>query len=127
VSTPQNRQTLVNNIAALYAAYGLDGIDIDWEYPGQAGNESNDFRADDSTNFLAFLQLLRQTLPMQAKISAAAMTVPWADAHGQPMQDVRGFASVLDWILVMNYDTWGCECFLCFHSRSSPWCSLKKR
>ncbi len=25
------------------------------------------------------------------------------------MTDVSGFAQVLDWVLLMNYDIWGCE------------------
>lgn len=27
------------------------------------------------------------------------------------MADVRAFAKVLDWILLMSYDVWGCTCF----------------
>lgn len=30
------------------------------------------------------------------------------------MKDVSAFAKVLDWILIMNYDTWGCEFYLAF-------------
>lgn len=109
VSTPGNRQTLANAILSVYNQYGLDGIDIDWEFPAQDGNKGNIENPNDSANFLAFLQLLRRTLPPAAKISAATMTVPWSDPQGNPLRDVSGFASVLDWILVMNYDTWGCE------------------
>ena len=107
VSNAQNRQAFVNNIAQLYSQFGIDGIDIDWEYPGQPGNDENVYAPQDGANYLSFLQLLRRTLPPQAKISAATMTVPWADENGDPMKDVSGFAQVLDWILIMNYDTWG--------------------
>ncbi|EKM59129.1 glycoside hydrolase family 18 protein [Phanerochaete carnosa HHB-10118-sp] len=107
VSTPQNRQTFVGNILQLYSQYGIDGIDIDWEYPGQPGNDGNIYMSQDPANYLSFLQLLRETLPPQAKISAATMTVPWTDANGETMKDVSAFAQVLDWILIMNYDTWG--------------------
>ena len=110
VATPQSRQTFAANILKMYTTYNIDGIDIDWEFPGQAGDDGNNVSADDSANYLAFLQLLRQTLPPQAKISAATMTVPWADAKGQPLKDVSAFGQVLDWILIMNYDTWGCKC-----------------
>ncbi|KAI0347133.1 glycoside hydrolase [Trametopsis cervina] len=107
VSTPQNRQTFVNNILAAYNQFGLDGIDIDWEFPAQDGDKGNIENPNDTANYLAFLQLLRQTLPSAAKISAATMTVPWADPHGNPLKDVSAFGKVLDWILLMNYDTWG--------------------
>lgn len=108
MSTAQNRQKFASNILAAYNQYSLDGIDIDWEYPGQAGNDGNVVDPNDTANYLSFLQLLRQTLPQTAKITAAAMTEPWADSSGNPMKDMSAFGQVLDWILVMNYDTWGC-------------------
>ncbi|KAI0719635.1 glycoside hydrolase [Cerioporus squamosus] len=107
VATPQGRSTLANNIAAMYQQFDLDGIDIDWEYPGQGGNDGNMVSPDDSANFLEFLRALRGTLPSNAIITAATQTVPFADADGNPMKDVSGFAQVLDWVLMMNYDTWG--------------------
>ncbi|KAI0683604.1 glycoside hydrolase [Cytidiella melzeri] len=107
VSSAQNRQNFANNLLAAYNQFGLDGIDIDWEFPAQDGNKGNIQNPNDSSNYLAFLQLLRKTLPPAAKISAATMTVPWSDSQGNPLRDVSAFASVLDWILLMNYDTWG--------------------
>ncbi|KAI0092710.1 glycoside hydrolase superfamily [Irpex rosettiformis] len=107
VSKPANRQTFVNSILAVYNQFALDGIDIDWEFPAEDGNKGNIKSPNDTANFLAFLQLLRKTLPQAAKISAATMTVPWLDPQGNPSRDVSKFAGVLDWILVMNYDTWG--------------------
>ena len=106
----QGRATLADNMLALYAQYGLDGIDIDWEYPSQEGSGGNIVSAADSANFLAFLRTLRATLPPNATITAATQTVPFAGADGNPMGDVSEFARVLDWVLLMNYDTWGCEC-----------------
>ncbi|KAK0490835.1 glycoside hydrolase superfamily [Armillaria novae-zelandiae] len=70
VSSEQGRSSLAKSMLSLYKKYELDGIDIDWEYPGQAGDTSA-FQKDDSANFLTFLQLLRKTLPSGAKISAA--------------------------------------------------------
>ncbi|KAI0939219.1 hypothetical protein AcV5_000700 [Taiwanofungus camphoratus] len=107
VSDSQNRQVLAGNILALYKQFQLDGIDIDWEYPGQDGNDGNIGSSNDTSNFLSFLQLLRSTLPPDSKITAAVQTVPFADENGAPMEDVSAFAKVLDWVLVMNYDTWG--------------------
>lgn len=108
-ATAPARKTFVNNIVSVYTQYHLDGIDIDWEFPGQQGEGHNVVSPQDSANFLMFLQLLRSSLPGMARISAAVQTVPFADASGNPMTDVSGFASVLDWVLIMNYDTWGCE------------------
>jgi len=109
MKTDAGRQAFVNNIATAYAMYGLDGIDIDWEYPSQPGDRSNYVDQDDPVNFLEFLKLLRANLPPTARISAAVQATPFADANGHPMDDVREFANVLDWLLIMNYDTWGGE------------------
>ncbi|KAH9966089.1 glycoside hydrolase family 18 protein [Russula dissimulans] len=107
MKTDTGRQAFVNDITTIYAMYGLDGIDIDWEYPSQQGDQSNYVDRDDTVNFLEFLKLLRANLPPSARISAAVQTTPFADANGYPMDDVREFAGVLDWFLIMNYDAWG--------------------
>ncbi len=108
VATASSRQTFAKNIVAIYKQYALDGIDIDWEYPGQQGAGSNQVSPQDSANFLAFLKVLRTSLPSGARITAAVQDVPFADASGNPMKDVSSFANVLDWVNLMNYDVWGC-------------------
>ncbi|KAK8853278.1 hypothetical protein IAR55_003982 [Kwoniella newhampshirensis] len=106
-STSSNRRTFINNILAAYNLYNLDGIDIDWEYPGTGGADGNAVSGNDSANFLRFLTELRAALPEGALISTATQVWPFADSNGRPMTDVSGFAKVIDWILIMNYDVWG--------------------
>jgi len=116
VSTDQSRKIFAANILTVYNQYNVDGIDIDWEYPGQAGASGSKATPADSANFLNFLQLLKATLPDGARITAATQSVTFAGPDGNPMDDVSAFARVLDWILLMNYDVWGCgfslSCFL---------------
>ncbi|KAF8605404.1 glycoside hydrolase [Ceratobasidium sp. AG-I] len=107
VSNDANRREFVKNIVAMYHKFNLDGIDIDWEYPGVQGAGSNKVSPSDSAHFLLFLQHLRTQLPEGAKITAATQVTPFAGPDGAPMKDVSGFAKVLDWILIMNYDVWG--------------------
>ncbi|KAG1815525.1 glycoside hydrolase family 18 protein [Suillus subaureus] len=104
VSTPANRNTFVSNILAAYNQYNIDGIDIDWEYPGQSGRQGNTESPSDEDNMLEFLKLLRLKLPPGAKMSAAVQNTPFAGSDGQPIKDASGFAQVVDWILLMNYD-----------------------
>ncbi|KAI0832337.1 glycoside hydrolase [Trametes gibbosa] len=106
-ATAAGRAALVANIHALYTQFGLDGIDVDWEYPAQDGAPGNQASPDDGAHFLAFLRALRAALPVGATITAATQTVPFAGPDGAPMRDVSAFAEVLDWVLLMNYDTWG--------------------
>src|ERR1700742_3581864 len=109
VANEANRQMFTDNILSVYRKFDLDGIDIDWEYPGRQGASGNEINGDDSMNLLLFFQLLRRKLPAGAKISAAVQTVPFVDAMTQPLTNVSGFAAALDWILLMNYDVWGGE------------------
>ncbi|TRM67679.1 glycoside hydrolase family 18 protein [Schizophyllum amplum] len=107
VATNDSRETFTSNVVSVFEKYSLDGIDIDWEYPGRAGNDGNLFAPQDSSNFLAFLQLLRAKLPPAAHITAATLTTPFIAENGAPSADVSEFAKVLNWITMMNYDVWG--------------------
>ncbi|KAK4687144.1 chitinase, partial [Tremellales sp. Uapishka_1] len=102
-----HRATFVSNILKAYNQYNIDGIDIDWEYPGTTGADGNAVSTSDSANFLKFLTELRAALPTGAIITTATQVWPFAGANGSPMSDVSGFAKVIDWILIMNYDVWG--------------------
>jgi len=110
----------------------------DWEYPGVMGHPSNVVSPQDAENYLIFLQDLRAKLPSTARITAATQVWPFADNKGVPMVNVAPFAQVLDWILLMVYDTWGCKftlhpdgvvVVLIFPSFVQPWteCSAGRR
>lgn len=53
VANPANRKQFINSAIAYARLYGFDGIDIDWEYPGDLSRGGS---ADDFNNFLLFLQ-----------------------------------------------------------------------
>jgi len=40
-------------------------------------------------------------------ITASAGSAPWLGMEGVPVPDVSGFAKVLDFVVIMNYDIWG--------------------
>lgn len=106
--TPENRTTFVKTVVDLANKYNLDGIDFDWEYPNHQGIGCNTISPQDSANFLAFLQALRNDPDGRLMtVSAAVGTTPFAGPDGTPMTDVSAFAAVLDHIAVMNYDIWG--------------------
>ena len=40
-------------------------------------------------------------------VTAAVGPAPWLGKDGNPVDDVSAFAKVLDYVAIMNYDTWG--------------------
>ena len=64
--TPASRQVFTDSAIDLVERYDLDGLDIDWEYPGQPG-AGNVHRREDKQNFTLLLQELRQRLDAAAK------------------------------------------------------------
>lgn len=109
MSTAAGRSNFVKNCVAAYEKYNLDGIDLDWEYPGAPGASGNSVSASDSANYLIFLKELRQAMPSPALITAATQVWPFYGSNGQPMTDVSEYADIFDWILIMNYDIYGSQ------------------
>ncbi|KAI0777381.1 glycoside hydrolase [Trametes elegans] len=108
VATEANRTAFVQTVLGLVSKYNLDGLDFDWEYPNKQGAGCNVIADDDSANFLSFLQALRaEPAAQNLTLSAAAGITPFAGTDGQPLSDVSGFAAVLDYLAIMNYDVWG--------------------
>jgi len=108
VATPQSRTAFVKTLTNFVQKFKFDGIDFDWEYPNHQGVGCNTISSKDSANFLLLLQELRSTKSTSHLIlSAATSLTPFADSSGSPSTDVSGFAKVLDFIEVMNYDVWG--------------------
>lgn len=56
-----SRNTFVSSAVDFVSRHQLDGVDIDWEYPGLPGAESH-FRAEDKQNYTLLLKELRLRL-----------------------------------------------------------------
>lgn len=64
--TPHSRERFIDSAVRFIERYKLDGIDLDWEYPGQAGS-GNTFRPEDKHNFTLLLAELRERLDREQK------------------------------------------------------------
>src|SRR6266540_3680630 len=85
------RTTFVNSIVNLINQYGLDGVDVDWEYPdpGASGD-----------NFSLLMQQLSSAMHSRGKLLTAAVVSDGYTAGGvQPA--VFGY---VDWLNIMAYD-----------------------
>jgi GH18 family chitinase len=102
--TEANRNTLVQNVVTFLKENSLDGVDFDWEYPGEPDIEGIPAgSSDDGSNYLAFLTDLRSALGTDYTISIAAPASYWY-LRGFPIQEIAG---VVDYIVFMTYDLHG--------------------
>jgi chitinase len=62
--TKASRSVFIDSVNEYIERNRLDGLDIDWEYPGQAG-DTNHFRAEDKQNFTLLLEELRTSFDRQ--------------------------------------------------------------
>jgi len=106
VATAENRTAFVKTLSDFASTNKLDGLDFDWEYPTGGGMSCNVANTADTANYLLFLQELRKANPSLI-LTAAAGIAPWKDATGSPSADVSGFAKVLNYVAIMNYDEYG--------------------
>lgn len=64
--TSQSRRIFVDSVMDFLNRYSLDGLDVDWEYPGMVGS-GHPFRSEDKGNFTLLLRDLRQRFNRQTR------------------------------------------------------------
>ncbi|KAJ7686545.1 glycoside hydrolase [Mycena rosella] len=104
--TAASRATFVAALASAVSTFGLDGIDIDWEYPNQEG-AGNPFGSADAANLLLVLTALRKSLGTTKIISAAVTDLPFIGSNGSPLTNVSAYAAQMTYANLMNYDIFG--------------------
>jgi len=57
--TPASRSVFIDSVEAFITRYHLDGLDVDWEYPGMSG-DGNTFRPEDKQTYTLLLKELRR-------------------------------------------------------------------
>ncbi|KAJ7287157.1 glycoside hydrolase superfamily [Mycena rebaudengoi] len=100
------RNKFVSTLSSTVSKFGLDGIDIDWEYPN-SGGAGNPYGPTDTANFLTLLTALRKSLGTSKIISAAVTDLPFLGSNGTPLKDVSAFSAQLTYVNIMNYDIFG--------------------
>ncbi|HAX87078.1 MAG TPA: chitinase [Cyanobacteria bacterium UBA11370] len=110
-SSSAGRQQFISSAIEYAHKYGFDGIDIDWEYPGDRnrGGTDNDFE-----NFLALLNEFRSAINNDAggqklllTIASPAIKKGEAKTPQQFFDWLAQCAEYLDWMNVMSYDYHG--------------------
>jgi chitinase len=104
--TAQSRALFIESAVSFLAQNDLDGLDIDWEYPGDAG-AGHPFRSVDKTNFTLLLKELRTRFDREERrthhrwlLSIAAGASNQFLDHTEMSKAVR----YLDTVNLMSYD-----------------------
>ena len=91
------RTAFCQSVKSLIDQHGLDGVDIDWEYPTVSADDETGADPSDTQNFNLVLQELRETLGTTRIISFASSSsaryVDWSTA-----------IKYIDYVNVMTYD-----------------------
>ena len=105
----ENRNKFIESAIAFVKKYQLDGIDIDWEYPGLPGDE-NPFKPEDKENFTSLMQELRQSLTTLGKETGTNYLLTFAaGAFADYVKHIEASKVVgfVDYINLMTYDFCG--------------------
>jgi len=117
-ATPASRSTAAANLVAFMKQYGLDGVDIDWEYPGvdrpADPNDSYDKGApggpEDTVNYNLFLKAIRDALDAQGAADGKYYELTAAVGVGYDKIAVTQpavYTQYLDAVNLMTYDMHG--------------------
>ena len=109
-STAQRRETFAQSCVDFLTEYGLDGIDLDWEYPVSGGLPGTVHRPQDKKNFTLLLQAIRSKLDHQGRKDGKQyyLTIAGAaDAGYLNKIEPEAVAEVVDHIFLMAYDIHG--------------------
>jgi chitinase len=100
------RRDFAYSASQIVKAYDLDGVDIDWEYPGLRG-DNNSFRPEDKQNYTLMFEAIRKSLDSVQAIKGKKYLVSTAVggfsdfiSHTE-MDKVQKY---LDFVNIMSYD-----------------------
>ena len=100
-ATKESRAVFIQSAQEIIAKYGLDGIDLDWEYPVNGAWGLVESQPADRANFTALLKELRAALGHKKLLTIAV----GANAESpKSWVDVKAIAPSLDYITLMTYD-----------------------
>jgi chitinase len=107
--TADSRARFAASIVKLVQWERIDGVDLDWEYPGQ-GAAGIRFRSEDKRNFTLLLEAVRTALDAASAEDGRLggdrylLTIATADREYFEHTEMNLVQAYVDWINVMAYD-----------------------
>jgi chitinase len=104
----EHRDNFARTTVALFKQYGIDGLDLDWEYPAIEGYPGHRYSAADKENFTLLVKALRKEMGNNYLLSFAsggfikylAQSIDWEKVI--PLVD---FVNLMTYDLVGGYST----------------------
>lgn len=107
--TAASRVRFIDSVVRFITRYQLDGLDIDWEYPGLVG-AGNTFRPEDKRNYTALLRDLRARFDHEEKLQHRHLLLSVAVGGNADFIEHTEMAAVgrlVDTVNLMTYDYYG--------------------
>jgi chitinase len=104
--TGASRAIFIQSVMDFLNRYDLDGLDIDWEYPGMEG-VGNTFRSEDGRNFTLLLKELRKQFASETAKSHRRLYLSIAAGASQDYLDhteMKKVQKYVDTVNLMAYD-----------------------
>lgn len=100
-----NRKAFAADCLAFLEKYGIDGIDLDWEFPGLSWSGAACDPAVDCDNYVLLVKQLRETLGSKYEISYAGYCADKvAVSGGWRYVDIAAMDPYVDYVNIMTYD-----------------------
>ncbi|KAH6687317.1 symbiotic chitinase [Plectosphaerella plurivora] len=98
-----NRKKFADILVKFLDAYGFDGVDLDWEYPGAPDRGG---KPEDVENFVLLVKDLRQTFNKAGRKLGITFTAPSSYWYLKWF-DLPNVMKYVDWVNLMSYDLHG--------------------
>ncbi|KAL1835649.1 hypothetical protein VTJ49DRAFT_6294 [Mycothermus thermophilus] len=102
-STYPNRQIFIRSVVDYLKKYGLNGIDLDWEYPVDVDRAGH---PEDYNNFVLLLSQMRKAFDVEDPGWTITVTLPTSYWYLRNF-DVERLQSYVSWFNLMSYDLHG--------------------
>ncbi|MEO5947015.1 MAG: glycoside hydrolase family 18 protein [Chitinophagaceae bacterium] len=103
-SSEKHRETFAKTTVELFEKYGVDGLDLDWEYPAIEGFPGHRFDAADRNNFTELVRSLRKEMGNKYLLTFAAGGFI---NYLEKSIDWDAVTPLVDFINLMTYDLVG--------------------
>lgn len=99
-STPEGRVEFAHSVKVLEQRLGIDGLDLDWEYPSIEGYPGHKFSPEDKPNFTTVVKTLRDSMPASIITFAAGGFQKYLDSAVEWKEVMK----YVDFVNLMTYD-----------------------